>query len=133
MAFACAGTAEESKGGRGGTMMVDFTAATPSHWRGAVGMTAQPPLAEWIRRGRLARTPQWGGSGPCAMRYGIPCVTAPSPLLDPRCLAALNTGIPFVGPLPATLDSDSDTQLGAPGGRGGECRFPGHGRARERF
>eukprot|EP00955_Chlamydomonas_euryale_P073669 361808-Chlamydomonas_euryale.AAC.21 len=28
---------------------------------------------------------------------GVPFVTAPSPLLDPLCLAALHTGIPFVG------------------------------------
>eukprot|EP00955_Chlamydomonas_euryale_P042608 352371-Chlamydomonas_euryale.AAC.4 len=37
------------------------------------------------------------------MRNGVPFVTAPYPLLDPLCLAALNTGISFVGPLPATL------------------------------
>eukprot|EP00955_Chlamydomonas_euryale_P101451 365346-Chlamydomonas_euryale.AAC.9 len=30
-------------------------------------------------------------------------LTAPSPLLDPLCLAALNTGMPFVSPLHATL------------------------------
>eukprot|EP00955_Chlamydomonas_euryale_P052429 355151-Chlamydomonas_euryale.AAC.3 len=30
-------------------------------------------------------------------------VPAPYPLLDPLCPATLNTGIPFVGPLPATL------------------------------
>eukprot|EP00955_Chlamydomonas_euryale_P073663 361808-Chlamydomonas_euryale.AAC.15 len=34
---------------------------------------------------------------------GMPFVTAPSPLRDPLCFAALNTGIPFVGPLPVTL------------------------------
>eukprot|EP00955_Chlamydomonas_euryale_P093568 364792-Chlamydomonas_euryale.AAC.15 len=37
------------------------------------------------------------------VRNGVPFVTAPSPLLDPLCLAALDTGIPFVGPLPVTL------------------------------
>eukprot|EP00955_Chlamydomonas_euryale_P079711 363330-Chlamydomonas_euryale.AAC.28 len=40
-------------------------------------------------------------AGLCAV--GVPFVTAPSPLLDPRCLAALNTGIIFVAPFPVTL------------------------------
>eukprot|EP00955_Chlamydomonas_euryale_P046914 353530-Chlamydomonas_euryale.AAC.5 len=34
---------------------------------------------------------------------GIPSVTVPSPLLDPLCLAALNTGLPCAGLLPVTL------------------------------
>eukprot|EP00955_Chlamydomonas_euryale_P071757 361190-Chlamydomonas_euryale.AAC.3 len=38
-----------------------------------------------------------------AVHNGLPFVTAPYPLLDPLCLAALNTCLPFVGPLPATL------------------------------
>jgi len=37
------------------------------------------------------------------VRNGVPLVTAPSPLLDLLCLAALNTGIPFLGALPVTL------------------------------
>eukprot|EP00955_Chlamydomonas_euryale_P062567 358413-Chlamydomonas_euryale.AAC.18 len=38
-----------------------------------------------------------------ALRPQIGRSSAPSPLLDPFCLAAFNTGIPFVGPLPVTL------------------------------
>eukprot|EP00955_Chlamydomonas_euryale_P067148 359754-Chlamydomonas_euryale.AAC.4 len=37
------------------------------------------------------------------LRNIVSFVTAPSPLLDPLCLGALNTGIPFVGLLPVTL------------------------------
>eukprot|EP00955_Chlamydomonas_euryale_P019919 212566-Chlamydomonas_euryale.AAC.1 len=52
-----------------------------------------------------SRLAEWGwflaGSGPSAVAF--PFVTAPSSLLDPLCLAALNTGIPPVGPLPVTL------------------------------
>eukprot|EP00955_Chlamydomonas_euryale_P091308 364613-Chlamydomonas_euryale.AAC.4 len=35
--------------------------------------------------------------------HGVPFVTAPCPLLDPLCHVTLNTGIPFVGLLSATL------------------------------
>eukprot|EP00955_Chlamydomonas_euryale_P082624 363749-Chlamydomonas_euryale.AAC.9 len=35
-------------------------------------------------------------------QHGVPFVTAPCPLFDALCLAALNTGIPCMGPLPAT-------------------------------
>eukprot|EP00955_Chlamydomonas_euryale_P083560 363869-Chlamydomonas_euryale.AAC.28 len=49
-------------------------------WRGGVGMG-------WLR----------------TVRSGVRFVTASSQLLDPLCLAALNTGIPFVDPLPKTL------------------------------
>eukprot|EP00955_Chlamydomonas_euryale_P035642 350190-Chlamydomonas_euryale.AAC.5 len=38
----------------------------------------------------------------------------PSLLLDPLCLAALTTGEPFVGSLPVTLDSDSDSAPSRP-------------------
>jgi len=38
------------------------------------------------------------------VRNGVLLVTAPSPPLDPLCLAMLSVGIPFMGPL-----SDSDT------------------------
>eukprot|EP00955_Chlamydomonas_euryale_P112623 366146-Chlamydomonas_euryale.AAC.3 len=42
------------------------------------------------------------------VRSAAPFVLAPSPLFDSVCLAALNTGIPSVGPLPVPLtDSDS--------------------------
>eukprot|EP00955_Chlamydomonas_euryale_P071277 361014-Chlamydomonas_euryale.AAC.3 len=34
------------------------------------------------------------------VRNGVPLVTAPCPLLDPVCLAMLNTGITCVGPCP---------------------------------
>eukprot|EP00955_Chlamydomonas_euryale_P074977 362183-Chlamydomonas_euryale.AAC.3 len=37
------------------------------------------------------------------VRNGVPFATAPSPLLDPLCLATLNTCILFVGPLPVNL------------------------------
>eukprot|EP00955_Chlamydomonas_euryale_P058887 357233-Chlamydomonas_euryale.AAC.15 len=37
------------------------------------------------------------------VRSGVPVVAAPRPLLDPLRLAALNTGIPCMGPLPKTL------------------------------
>eukprot|EP00955_Chlamydomonas_euryale_P118665 366554-Chlamydomonas_euryale.AAC.2 len=37
------------------------------------------------------------------VRNSVLFVTAPSSLLDPLCLAALNTGIPFMGSLPETL------------------------------
>eukprot|EP00955_Chlamydomonas_euryale_P011513 124003-Chlamydomonas_euryale.AAC.15 len=43
------------------------------------------------------------GSSLRIVRNGVPFVTAPYPLLDPLGLATLNTGIPCVGPLPATL------------------------------
>eukprot|EP00955_Chlamydomonas_euryale_P112844 366166-Chlamydomonas_euryale.AAC.15 len=43
------------------------------------------------------------------LRNGVPFVTAPSPLLDPLCLATLNTGIPFVESAPCNSDLDSDT------------------------
>eukprot|EP00955_Chlamydomonas_euryale_P022771 240401-Chlamydomonas_euryale.AAC.2 len=49
-------------------------------WRGGVGMA-------WLR----------------TVRNGVPLMTAPCLLLDPVCLATLNTGTPFVGPLPVTL------------------------------
>eukprot|EP00955_Chlamydomonas_euryale_P007579 80333-Chlamydomonas_euryale.AAC.1 len=66
---------------RGGTGLSQLCArfSRPS-WRGGVGMG-------WLR----------------TVRNGVTFVTAPSPLLDPLCLAALNTGIPFLGPLPVTL------------------------------
>eukprot|EP00955_Chlamydomonas_euryale_P104117 365542-Chlamydomonas_euryale.AAC.3 len=38
------------------------------------------------------------------VRSAVPFVTAPSALLDPLCLAALNTGIPVMGALPVTLN-----------------------------
>eukprot|EP00955_Chlamydomonas_euryale_P113472 366221-Chlamydomonas_euryale.AAC.7 len=47
-----------------------------------------------------------------------PFVTAPYPLLDPLCLATLNTGVPFTGPLAGTLmltASDTQTQRPTPG------------------
>eukprot|EP00955_Chlamydomonas_euryale_P092061 364676-Chlamydomonas_euryale.AAC.4 len=47
-----------------------------------------------------------GGLG--TVHNGMSSATAPSPLLDALCLARFNTGIPFVGPLLVTLDSDSD-------------------------
>eukprot|EP00955_Chlamydomonas_euryale_P038273 351055-Chlamydomonas_euryale.AAC.7 len=50
------------------------------------------PLAEWGWYEELS-----------TVRSGLSFVTAPSPLLNLICLAALNTGIPFVGPLPVTL------------------------------
>eukprot|EP00955_Chlamydomonas_euryale_P072708 361489-Chlamydomonas_euryale.AAC.1 len=50
------------------------------HWRSEVGM-------EWLG----------------TVRNGLPFVTAPSPLLDPLCLALLNTGIPFAVPLLVSL------------------------------
>eukprot|EP00955_Chlamydomonas_euryale_P040775 351806-Chlamydomonas_euryale.AAC.3 len=53
-------------------------------WRGGVGMG-------WLR----------------TVRKGMPFVIAPSPLLHSLCLAALNTGIPFVSPLPVTPGSHS--------------------------
>eukprot|EP00955_Chlamydomonas_euryale_P033842 349640-Chlamydomonas_euryale.AAC.3 len=49
------------------------------------------------------------------VRSGMPFVTVPCPLLDPLCHATLNTGIPFVGPLPVTLTL---TCNGATGNRG---------------
>eukprot|EP00955_Chlamydomonas_euryale_P070366 360740-Chlamydomonas_euryale.AAC.6 len=61
-------------------------------WRGGLGMG-------WLR----------------TLRSGVPFVTALSPLLDPLCLAALNAGIPFVGPLPVTVSLTlKRTQAGEP-------------------
>eukprot|EP00955_Chlamydomonas_euryale_P114514 366281-Chlamydomonas_euryale.AAC.13 len=55
----------------------------------------------------VGQRPGWrGGVGVRGLRTelsGMPFQAAPSPLLDPLCLAALNTGVPFVGPLPVTL------------------------------
>eukprot|EP00955_Chlamydomonas_euryale_P060042 357586-Chlamydomonas_euryale.AAC.3 len=36
-------------------------------------------------------------------QWRVPFVTAPYPLLGPLCHTTLNTGTPFVGPLPVTL------------------------------
>eukprot|EP00955_Chlamydomonas_euryale_P060252 357663-Chlamydomonas_euryale.AAC.4 len=58
-------------------------------------------LCTWFSR------PGWrGGVGMGWFRTvcdGVPFMTAPYLLLDPLCFATLNTGIPFVGPLPETL------------------------------
>eukprot|EP00955_Chlamydomonas_euryale_P041584 352035-Chlamydomonas_euryale.AAC.1 len=51
-----------------------------SRWRGRLGMG-------WLR----------------TINNGVPFVIVPSALLNPLCLAALNTGIPFMRPLPVTL------------------------------
>eukprot|EP00955_Chlamydomonas_euryale_P007693 81641-Chlamydomonas_euryale.AAC.22 len=48
------------------------------------------------------------------LHRGVPYVTAPNPLLDPSRLAALNTGIPFVRPLPVTLTLTSSTSVHCP-------------------
>eukprot|EP00955_Chlamydomonas_euryale_P069659 360527-Chlamydomonas_euryale.AAC.7 len=45
----------------------------------------------------------WGMGWLRTTRSCIAFVTAPSPLFDLRRLAALNIGIPFMGPLPSTL------------------------------
>eukprot|EP00955_Chlamydomonas_euryale_P019955 212950-Chlamydomonas_euryale.AAC.1 len=46
----------------------------------------------------------WAGMGWLrTARSGVPFVTASSPLFDRLCLAALTTGIPLVGALPAIL------------------------------
>eukprot|EP00955_Chlamydomonas_euryale_P018388 195529-Chlamydomonas_euryale.AAC.3 len=69
-----------------------------------------------------------GGVGvgwPRTMHNGVPFVTAPYPLLDPLCLATLNTDIPFVGPLPVTLTTGS-------GGVSTGHFLSGKGRVRER-
>eukprot|EP00955_Chlamydomonas_euryale_P059976 357557-Chlamydomonas_euryale.AAC.5 len=43
----------------------------------------------------------WRDRAVAALRPVLtPQLAAPGPLLDPRCLAALNTVIPFMGPLP---------------------------------
>jgi len=70
--------------GRPRSMWRDRAALRPvlnPHWRGGVGM------------GGVVR----------AVRNGVPFVTVPTPLLYPLCLAMLNTSIPFVGLIPATL------------------------------
>eukprot|EP00955_Chlamydomonas_euryale_P080474 363428-Chlamydomonas_euryale.AAC.5 len=67
--------------------------------RGGIGPWQQ--LCAWFS------WPGWGcvvGMGWLrTVHSGVPFVTASSLLFDPRCIAALNTGKPFVGPLPVTL------------------------------
>jgi len=63
-------------------------------------------------------------------RSDIPFVAfplmAPSPLLDPLCLAALKTGIPFVGPPTVALTLTCETKQATQKQRGGAKQREGH-------
>eukprot|EP00955_Chlamydomonas_euryale_P118332 366534-Chlamydomonas_euryale.AAC.9 len=65
------------------------------------------------RRGRCSSEPSCHVVAGLTTRGGLHFVLAPSLLFDPLCLATLNTGILFVGPLSVTLLSD----LPSPGRR----------------
>eukprot|EP00955_Chlamydomonas_euryale_P102000 365387-Chlamydomonas_euryale.AAC.7 len=63
--------------------------------RGGKGLCARFSCPGW-----------WDGVGMGwlrTVRNGVPFVTASYPLLDPLCLATLNTGIALVGPLLETI------------------------------
>eukprot|EP00955_Chlamydomonas_euryale_P086928 364257-Chlamydomonas_euryale.AAC.4 len=72
--------------------------------------------ARLARPGHVARMPDESVvSASAALRPVLTSWLAgcvPCPLLDPYCHAALNTGIPFMGPLPATLILTHDVLCG---------------------